>query len=106
MSCAKEGSGRPSMSSDFLDGILGTDFGYLEVVKPAGVRDERLRAAIEGLTPKQRFVIECSWGLRDRYEYSFREIADFMGVSMQAVLKCYVFGMNALSRHRGLSADI
>lgn len=45
-----------------------------------------LLLALECLTPKQRFVIECRYGLRDgRDVLEPAEIASLMGVSRQAV---------------------
>lgn len=61
----------------------------------------RLRDALEALTPKQRFVVECSWGLRDenQHQYSLREIGDLMGISFQAVHGLYSRAMNDLRAH-------
>lgn len=47
--------------------------------------DAFLQSAIGDLTPKQRFVFECYYGLRGDREYSQGEIADLMGVSRPAV---------------------
>ena len=45
-----------------------------------------LMLALTCLTEKQRFVIECRYGLRDsRQPLEMMEIADLMGVSKQAV---------------------
>lgn len=82
--------------SDFLDGIAGTDSSSPEDARTAEAQVESLRAAIERLTPKQRFVIERAWGITDGVEYSFREIAALMGVTYNAVFKHYHAGMERL----------
>lgn len=45
-----------------------------------------LLLALTCLTPKQKFVIECRYGLRDGREVlELADIADLMGISKQAV---------------------
>lgn len=46
-----------------------------------------LMLALDCLTPKQRFVIECRYGLRDSRQgpLELADIADLMGISKQAV---------------------
>lgn len=65
----------------------------------------RLHTALLALTPKQRFVVECSWGLRDenQHQYSLREIGDLMGISHQAVHKLYSRAMDNL--RQGVDAE-
>lgn len=82
---------------DFLDGILGTDSNSPEDARTAEGQAESLDAGLDGLTARQRFVVERSWGLADGVEYSFREIADFMGVSHVAVAKHYHAAMRSLT---------
>lgn len=54
--------------------------------------------ALERLTPKQRFVIELSWGLRGERPHSFAEIADFMGVAHQVVHEHHGAAMKKLEK--------
>lgn len=63
----------------------------------AGQR-EFLRRALGELTPRQRFVVECFYGLRGDREYTFREIAGFMGVSVSTAHQHYTYGMRTLER--------
>lgn len=53
----------------------------------AAEREEYLTLALGDLSDKQRFVVECYWGLRGDRRYNVLEIADLMGVSHQAVSK-------------------
>lgn len=96
MNSEKLRSAPPSTPSDYLDSILSTDFDSPTAVSPATERVEWLRITLGDLTPKQRFVVECAWGLRDEHRYSLREIAGFMGVTMQAAWKHYHLGMRKL----------
>jgi DNA-directed RNA polymerase sigma subunit (sigma70/sigma32) len=50
------------------------------------------------LTEKQRFVLKLSWGLNGDRQYSFREIAELMGVSWQAVQGIHERAMATLRR--------
>ncbi len=43
--------------------------------------------ALECLTPKQRFVIELRYGLRDGREYKQEEIAQLMGIKQPQVAR-------------------
>jgi DNA-directed RNA polymerase specialized sigma24 family protein len=52
---------------------------------------------LERLTAKQRFVIECRYGLRGEVQ-TLREVADLMGVSHPAVLKIEKSALAALRR--------
>lgn len=54
-----------------------------------------LLLAMEGLTPKQRFVIELRYGIRGTY--SQQEVADLMGITQQSV---WELESNALGRMR------
>ena len=62
-----------------------------------------LYRALEALTSKQRFVIECNWGLGGRGQSSLREIAEFMGISHVAALNVYE---RAMERLRGLTVGL
>lgn len=55
------------------------------VARLAGELAEVPKSVLEGLTDKQRFVLEMRTGARDGYTYTQREIAELMGVSTQAV---------------------
>lgn len=57
---------------------------------------ERLDTA--GLTPKQRFVVECRLGMRTGYVMSFEEIAKAMGLSKQAVHGLWTRAQKTLTR--------
>lgn len=48
------------------------------------------------LTPKQRFVVELSWGIKGETTHSYREISDLMGVTPDAVRRLYERGMACL----------
>ena len=61
-------------------------------------REALLYQSLEVLTPKQRFVIERSWGLGLEREYSFSEIAEAMGVYWTTVRGHYNAGMRRLRR--------
>lgn len=50
-------------------------------------QDEFLTLALGDLTDKQRYVVECYYGLKDGNEYNVIEIAEMMGVTHQAVSK-------------------
>jgi DNA-directed RNA polymerase sigma subunit (sigma70/sigma32) len=63
----------------------------------AETRTLHLREALESLTPKQRFVIECSWGLRGE-EMSLREISEQMDISFAATLRIYDRAMSRLRK--------
>jgi DNA-directed RNA polymerase specialized sigma24 family protein len=67
---------------------------------PEAVEEARTMGAafLAGLTPKQRFVMELSWGIGPRgdRQHSFREIAEYMGVSWQAVQSIYNRAMGTL----------
>lgn len=65
---------------------------------PKETRYGELERRIAALTPKQRYVIELSWGLSFERSYSFREIGEFMGISHQSVHRLYGRGMDALRR--------
>lgn len=53
--------------------------------------------ALTCLTPKQRFVIECRYGLRDGREVlELTEIADLMGVSTPAVKQLELRAIEAM----------
>jgi|SRR6266498_2475906 len=63
------------------------------------------RALSEGLrqlTEKQRFVIDRSWGLSDGQVYSFRKIANAMGIDVSAVKRHYDAGMKKLRQQLGV----
>lgn len=60
-------------------------------------RAEALDAALETLTPKQRYVVELSWGLRGE-NYSFTDLAKAMGVTTQAVHNIYERAMERIRR--------
>ena len=58
-----------------------------------------LMLALECLTPKQRFVIECRYGLRSTGEVlELAEIAHLMGVSKQSVHKIEVRAIESMRR--------
>lgn len=61
--------------------------------------------ALESLTPKQRFAVECYHGLRsaegDTTPYSIEEIADLMGITKQATWLIYNRGIATLRRLLG-----
>jgi hypothetical protein len=48
-----------------------------------------MEALLSTLTPKQRFVVECRWGLRGHGAHSQAEIAALMGIAQQAVVHIY-----------------
>ena len=50
-------------------------------------RSEYLFRALGDLNDKQRFVVECYYGLRGDRPYNLDEIGDLMGISHQAVSK-------------------
>lgn len=66
---------------------------------PEATSVELLRESLEGLTEKQRFVLELSWGLRGGESLSFYEIGEYMGVGHRSVADIYGRAMN---RIRGL----
>jgi DNA-directed RNA polymerase specialized sigma24 family protein len=57
-----------------------------------------LMIALEKLTPKQRFVIERSWGLGGREVSPFTEIADSMGISLASTHRMYERAMATIRR--------
>jgi hypothetical protein len=61
-------------------------------------RVEGLEKALKTLTPRQRFVIENSWGLDGREVRSFRELAELMGVNVHAIHDQYRYGMKRLAK--------
>lgn len=61
-------------------------------------RREALRKAVVALTPKQRFVIEQSWGLDGREPLSFYQVGELMGVTETAARKLYTNGMKRLAQ--------
>jgi DNA-directed RNA polymerase sigma subunit (sigma70/sigma32) len=63
-----------------------------------------LANGLEKLTPKQRFVIQRSWGLGGCGPFSFREIADVMGISFQAVHGIYSRAMRELGECSGVDS--
>jgi DNA-directed RNA polymerase sigma subunit (sigma70/sigma32) len=65
----------------------------------AGQEQEDTEIDLSGLTEKQRFVIECSFGI-GRPELSERDIATLMGISGPAVHK---LKEKALTKLRGLA---
>lgn len=91
-------------TSDFLDGILGTDSNSVEDAKIAEERAASLASALDQLTLKQRFVIERAWGITDGTEYSFRDIALMMGIAWQSVQQHYHLGMAKLTNACQLAA--
>lgn len=66
---------------------------------------DELEHRLDHLTPKQRFVIECSWGLAGRANWdgplSFRQIGYLMGISHVAVKNLYDKGMKHLREEGG-----
>lgn len=57
------------------------------------------------LTPKQRFVLELRWGLRDDYVYTYGDIAKMMDVSFQAVQRIEERALDTLRRLEGRELD-
>jgi len=55
--------------------------------KHAEARGEYLTLALGDLNDKQRFVVECYWGLRGGGRHTVIEIGELMGISHQAVSK-------------------
>jgi hypothetical protein len=53
-----------------------------DAAKPAAGRAGWLRLALGELTPHQRFVVECYFGLRGGREHTLREIAGLTGRSL------------------------
>lgn len=51
-----------------------------------------------GLTPKQRFVIECRLGMRTGRRMTLTEIAKAMGISHQAVSRLEIRAQRTLQR--------
>lgn len=60
------------------------------------VEQERLAEALQTLTAKQRFVVERLWALHDNTEYSYREIAEAMGVDVKTVWQHHEAAMRRL----------
>lgn len=61
-----------------------------------GRADRLLEQFFDQLTPRQRFVVERSWGLGGSPAYSFRELAEAIGVDVAAVYRCYSAAMRRL----------
>lgn len=74
----------------------GTDTDSAGIAKHAKTQAAWLRNALGELTTRQRFVVECRFGLRGDREYNFYEIAGFMGVTHKAVRFHYYRAMARL----------
>ena len=63
------------------------DTGATPVADIVGRRElrERLRAALRKLPARERFVVDCHFGLRDNTPRPFREIGEELGVTPQRV---------------------
>jgi DNA-directed RNA polymerase specialized sigma24 family protein len=59
---------------------------------------DQIAEIFASLTDKQRFVLKLSFGLDGHRKHSFREIADYMGVSWQAIQHIYNRAMATLRR--------
>lgn len=57
--------------------------------------------AIQRLTDKQRFAIECHFGLRDGPRMTTRDIAAHMNISQPSVMKLIKKGLRNLEREIG-----
>ena len=68
-----------------LSDILGTDTN--EVSKDIENRDEveALYNCISRLCPREREIMELRFGLKDKREYTQKEVADMMGISQSYI---------------------
>jgi len=79
---------------------LSAEDEYLAELEPADHTLEKLHDALKYLTARQRFVIECRYGMRgNETVHTLQDIASLMGVTHQTVSEHEQIGIKTLQKH-------